>query len=147
MWSELSWEGTPTFTLVSQGACPAAHWGPQQRTAPPFSSSLFFKFGLFCIYPLINTQYWASKWTAAQNNRAPLVCLYKGDAAEHCCAGLHIVRYIRPRTVGGVMQRLRFPFAACHFLFTDIRFYSGPRFLLSSCISKTKCTHRCEQGS
>lgn len=51
-----SWagKGTPTFTLVSQGACPAAHWGPQQRTAPPFSSSLFFKFGLFCIYPLIN---------------------------------------------------------------------------------------------
>lgn len=115
-------------------------------------TSLFFLFVFqiwFVLYlsSQINTQYWASKWTAAQNNRAPLVCLYKGDAAEHCCAGLHIVRYIRPRTVGGVMQRLRFPFAACHFLFTDIRFYSGPQFLLSSCISKTKCTHRCEQGS
>lgn len=150
MWSELSWEGYAHLHASLPRCVPCSTLG----TTAEDCTSLFFLF-VFQIWFVV--LYLSSHKSIL--NIVPASGLWRKTIELHLCACTRetpqdlaalvaiLYAYIRPRTVGGVMQRLCFPFAACHFLFTDVRFYSGPRFLLSSCISKTKCTHRCEQGS
>lgn len=48
------------------------------------------------------------------------MCFYRPGCLDTWVHGQHTVRYIHLRAVDGVMQRLCFPFAACHFCLPTI---------------------------